>query len=70
MTRARLLELAASVFGLTGMYLGSTTPSGALCYAVAVPCLIACVAIRRVWGLLPLNIAQALVIAINLFRAL
>ncbi len=70
MTRARALELVASLFGLTGMYLGSSTPSGALCYAVAIPCLIGCMAIRRVWGLLPLNVAQAVVIAINLIRAL
>jgi hypothetical protein len=68
MSRVRVLELFASVFGLTGMYLGSTTLHGAECYAVAVPCLIACVSIRRLWGLLPLNLAQAVVIGINLFR--
>jgi hypothetical protein len=65
----RVLELFASAFGLAGMYLGSTTLHGALCYAVAIPCLIGCVTIRRLWGLLPLNLAQAVVIAINLFAA-
>ena len=69
MSGVRALELFASVFGLAGMYLGSTTLHGALCYAVAIPCLIACVTIRRLWGLLPLNLAQAVVIGINLFGA-
>jgi len=70
MSRVRALELFASVFGLTGMYLGSTTQYGAMCYAVAIPCLIACVYLRRLWGLLPLNLAQAVVIGINLVRTL
>jgi hypothetical protein len=70
MSRVRGLEVFASVFGLTGMYLGSTTLAGALCYVVAVPCLIGCVSVRRLWGLLPLNLAQAVVIGINLLHAL
>lgn len=70
MSRVRALELIASVFGLAGMYLGSTTLHGAMCYAVAVPCLIACVLTRRLWGLLPLNLAQAVVIGLNLFKVL
>jgi len=70
MSRVRALELFASVFGLTGMYLGSTTLHGAMCYAVAVPCLIGCVYVRQLWGLLPLNLAQAVVIGINLLGAL
>jgi hypothetical protein len=69
MSRVRMLELFASAFGLAGMYLGSSTPRGALCYAVAVPCLIVCVYVRQLWGLLPLNVAQAVVIGINLCRA-
>jgi hypothetical protein len=70
MSRVRALELFASAFGVTGMYLGSTTLHGAMCYAVGVPCLIGCVCIRRLWGLLPLNLAQAVVTGINLFSAL
>jgi hypothetical protein len=66
----RVLELVASGFGLAGIYLGSTTLQGALCYAVAIPCLIGCVTIRRLWGLLPLNLAQAVVIGAYLFGAL
>lgn len=66
----RILELFASAFGLAGMYLGSTTIHGALCYAVAIPCLIGCVIVRRLWGLLPLNLAQAVVIGSYLFGAL
>jgi hypothetical protein len=69
MTRVRALELVASVFGLSGMYLGSTTAYGALCYVVAIPCLIGCVSMRQMWGLLPLNLAQAVIIGINLYRA-
>jgi hypothetical protein len=64
----RALELFASAFGLAGMYLGSTTLHGAMCYVVAIPCLITCVYVRRLWGLIPLNLAQAVVIGINLFR--
>jgi hypothetical protein len=70
MTRVRALELVASAFGLAGMYLGSTTVNGALCYAVGLPCLIACVCIRRLWGLLPLNLAQVVVIASFLLQTL
>jgi hypothetical protein len=70
MSRVRALELSASVFGLAGMYLGSTTFYGAMCYVVAIPCLIACVCVRRLWGLLPLNIAQAMVITHYLFKTL
>ncbi len=70
MSPVRILELFASAFGLAGMYLGSTTIHGALCYAVAIPCLIGCVIVRRLWGLLPLNLAQAVVIGSYLFGAL
>jgi hypothetical protein len=70
MSGVRALELFASAFGLAGMLLGSTTLHGAVCYAVAIPCLIACVCIRRLWGLLPLNLAQAVVVGINIFRSL
>jgi hypothetical protein len=66
----QILQTIALVFGLTGMYLGSTTLHGCICYAVAIPCLISCVCARRLWGLLPLNLAQTVVIGINLIRAL
>src|ERR1700742_2949663 len=66
----QILQTIASVFGLAGMYLGSTTLHGCICYAVAIPCLIICVYVRRLWGLLPLNLAQAVVIGVNLIRAL
>ena len=69
-TPIRALELIASAFGLMGMYLGSTTVDGALCYAVGLPCLITCVCVRRLWGLLPLNLAQAAVIASFLIHTL
>jgi hypothetical protein len=66
----QILQTIASVFGLAGMFLGSTTLHGCICYALAIPCLIICVYVRRLWGLLPLNLAQAVVIGINLIRAL
>ena len=69
MNRVRIFELFASAFGLTGMYLGSTTLHGVMCYAISIPCLIACVIMRRLWGLLPLNLAQAVVITINIMGA-
>lgn len=68
MTRQRTVELIASGFGLAGMTLGSTMPYGIACYAVAIPCLIYCVYRKNMWGLLPLNIAQGVVIAFNAWR--
>ena len=70
MTRQRAIEFVASGFGLAGMALGSTKPYGIACYAVAIPCLIYCVCQRKLWGLLPLNIAQGIVIAFNAWRIL
>ena len=69
MTPQRTFELVASGFGLAGMALGSTTPYGIACYAIAIPCLIYCVYHKAMWGLLPLNIAQGFVIAFNAWRA-
>lgn len=68
MTPQRTVELIASSFGLTGMALGSTTPCGIACYAVAIPCLIYCVYCKKMWGLLTLNVAQGVVIAFNAWR--
>jgi hypothetical protein len=69
MTSARAVELVASVFGLAGMAFGSTTPRGIACYAIAIPCLVYCVYRKELWGLLPLNLAQGVVIVFNTWRA-
>lgn len=66
----RILELIAAGFGLAGMALGSTRPYGIACYAVAIPSLIYCVYRKEMWGLLTLNIAQGVVLAINAWRVL
>ena len=52
------------------MALGSTRPYGIACYAVAIPSLIYCVYRKEMWGLLTLNIAQGVVLAINAWRVL
>ena len=70
MTRQRIVESIASGFGLTGMALGSTTPYGIACYAVAVPCLVFCVYKKKLWGLMMLNVAQGVVIAFNAWRVM
>ncbi len=70
MIRQRSVELIASGFGLAGMALGSTERYGIFCYAVAIPFLIFCVTQKKLWGLLPLNIAQGVVIAVNAWRVL
>ena len=70
MTRQRFIELIASAFGLAGMALGSTERYGIACYAAAIPCLIYCVSQKKLWGLMPLNIAQGVVIAFNAWRVL
>jgi hypothetical protein len=65
----RTLQIVASVLGLSGMALGSTTLYGAVCYAFSIPLIVYCVVIkRRAYGLLPLNIAQLVVVAFNIWR--
>lgn len=70
MRTERAIELIASAFGLAGMALGSTRPYGIACYAVAIPCLIYCVHRKQMWGLLPLNVAQGVIIAFNAWRVI
>jgi hypothetical protein len=70
-TWARAAEIVASLLGLAGMALGSTTLYGTACYAVGIPILVWCVVWRRgAWGLLPLNVAQMVVTAFNMWRAI
>ena len=70
MTVARAIEIVASLLGLAGMALGTTTLHGAVCYAIGIPCLMWCVVWKRkAYGLLPLNLAQMAVTIFNLWRA-
>jgi hypothetical protein len=63
------IEFGASVFTVAGMYLGSTTLEGAACYAVSLAFWFWLMPLKRLWGLLPLNVASAIVTAINLLHA-
>jgi hypothetical protein len=63
------VELLASIFTLTGIYLGSTTFAGAALYLVALGFWFVLCAAKRLWGLMPLNIASAAVSIANLWRA-
>jgi hypothetical protein len=71
MSITRMIEIIASLLGLAGMALGSTTFYGAACYIVGIPCLMWCVVWRRrAWGLLPLNLAQMCVAIFNVCGAI
>lgn len=63
------IELAASLLTLTGIYLGSTTFAGANCYAASLIFWFWMMVRVPLWGLLPLNLATAVITAINLARA-
>lgn len=64
-----LIELAASITTLRGMYLGSTTSAGACWYLVAGFFWIVLMFRRRLWGLAPLNLIALGVACLNLWRA-
>jgi hypothetical protein len=65
---ALLIELCASALTIAGIYLGSTTTHGALCYAASLVFWLWLMAVKRLWGLLPLNVALATVTAFNLLH--
>ena len=64
------IELQASIWTLAGMYIGSTTLAGASCYAVSRIFWFALMFRRRMWGLAPLNVATAIVAAVNIGKAM
>jgi hypothetical protein len=66
----RYLELAASIVTLTGQALGSTSLHGAICYAFASVLWIWLTVYLRMWGLMPLNLAGAVVTVWTLWRLL
>lgn len=63
------IETAASVFTLAGTYIGSTTAAGACCYLVSLIFWFWMTFRKRLWGILPLNTASAVIAALNLWRA-
>ena len=64
------VELAASVFTLAGIYIGSTTALGAACYLVSLVFWWWLTVAKKLWGIVPLNAASTVVSAFNLWRAL
>lgn len=60
-SKQRLIELSASVVTLSGQAIGSTSFPGALCYALATVIWVWLTIRQKLWGLMPLNVASALV---------
>ena len=65
-----LIELLASALTLAGIYSGSTTATGAALYLASLVFWYWLTVGRRLWGLMPLNVASTAVSALNLWRAL
>lgn len=65
-----VIELAASLTTLVGMWLGSTTAAGACWYIAAAAFWFALMFRGRIWGLAPLNVVALVVACLNLHRAL
>ena len=64
------IEIAASIFTLAGIYLGSTTIPGASMYLVSLVFWFWIMFRKALWGLLPLNVATWFLSLLNLLRAL
>jgi hypothetical protein len=62
------VELGASVTTLAGMYLGSTEPYGLSFYAAANVLWYWMCWRQKIWGVMPLNVATTVVVALNLWR--
>lgn len=65
-----VVELLASGTTLAGIYVGSTTPAGATLYLVSVVFWYWLTIGKRLWGLMPLNVAVTVISALNLWKAL
>jgi hypothetical protein len=64
-----LVELLASALTLAGMALGSTTRAGAGLYLASLVFWYLLTWRKRLWGLLPLNLATTVVCGVNFWRA-
>ena len=65
-----LIESAASVLTLTGIAVGSTTVVGSCFYLSSLVFWFWISFRKELWGIMPLNVATAVISAINLWRAL
>ena len=70
LNRWLVVELLASCLTLAGIYAGSTTAIGASLYLASLVFWYALTVGKRLWGLMPLNIASTVVSALNLWRAI
>lgn len=64
------IELFASLWTLAGIRLGSTTLTGATCYAVSLVFWYWLMVRRRAWGLALINVATTIAVADIYVRAL
>jgi hypothetical protein len=69
MTRWLAIELLASMLTLAGIYAGSTTAAGAALYLGSLVFWYWLTVGKRLWGLMPLNVATTVVASVNLFKA-
>lgn len=65
-----IVELLASGLTLAGIYIGSTTAIGAGLYLASLVFWYWLTVAKRLWGLMPLNVASTVVSVINLWKAL
>lgn len=65
-----VIELAASVLTLAGIYVGSTTLLGACFYLASLVFWFWMTYRKKLWGLLPLNCASLGISLLNLAKAL
>lgn len=64
------IETCASVLTLTGMYIGSTTVHGASWYLASMVFWFWICLGKKMYGLLPLNLATVAITTMNLLKAL
>lgn len=65
---ALIAEVGAATLTVLGMYLGSSTSYGAFCYLAGLVFWFRLMFLKRLWGLLPLNIATLGVSSYHLWR--
>ncbi len=70
LTRMLAVELLASGLLLAALYAGTSTATGAALYLASLVFWYWLTVAKRLWGLMPLNVASTAISAINLFKAL
>lgn len=63
------VEACASICNIAGIYIGSTTMLGAMWYGIALIFWYALTIKKKLWGLMPLNIAVTIVTILNIWKA-